>query len=169
MFLHNSTILCYRGVYSSQITMSAKIPEYVSAMLTWGMNGTNWHGRLDSTICCSLQLQAWVTVTWLWWAGSPLSQKKSQVGPRPRFIKPRLLKLWVTTLGLNAGVMKIRTVWIWGASDSNPPPQTVLDLPQQTWFWAHSTCPLCCICGMSAAYSPQLRSKATDCYELPCV
>lgn len=84
MFLHNSIILCYRDVYSSQIKMSTKIPEYVSAMLTWGMDGTNKHGRLDSTICCSLQLQAWVTVTWLSWAGSPLSQKKKKKPSRPQ-------------------------------------------------------------------------------------
>lgn len=171
MFLHNSTILCYRGVYSSQIAMSAKIPEYVSAMLTWGMNGTNWHGRLDSTICCSLQLQTWVTVTGLWWAGSPLSQKKPSRPPGPDSLNHAfwncesqpwdwMQKSWKSELCesevLLTATPRPKPCWIYhsrlGLSTQHMP--SVLHL----WYDT-----------VSAACSPQLRSKATDCYELPCV
>lgn len=111
-----STILCfYRDVYSSQIKMSIKIPEcFCHGDMVYGQyklagQVRTYHLLLTpaSTLGYS-QLVVMGTVTTITKLRMVLEYHWSSVGPSSGFIKEHLLKLWVTTMWLNVGVM---TIW----------------------------------------------------------
>lgn len=72
-----------------------------------GWHKLAWQARLYHLLLTPATSLGYSHLAVMGWVTTVTKKKKSQVGPRPKFIKLHLLKLWVTTLGLNAGVMKI--------------------------------------------------------------